>query len=654
MLDFIRIACAVPAVRVGDVKKNTQDICAYIEKADAQNADIVVFPELALTGYTCQDLFFQDALYDAVKAGLRKIVACSKAHPGITAVVGLPVRVGMQMFNCAAVICGGKVQGIVPKTYIPNYNEFYEARWFSSAAELKEEYFVAEAFLGLPPMDESYCIPVDKRLLFEVGEGAVIGIEICEDLWTPLPPSNLLALNGAEVILNLSASNETIGKRSYRRDLVKHQSAALNCIYAYCSAGSTESTQDLIFSGQSIISENGTVLAETQEPIATDYMLIQDCDLGKVRSDRRKNKSFKNAAASVEKLHFSQQIWCENDSLRSDGTLYPLQKLPFVPSSKHDRFERCMEIFRLQVGGLVQRLRTIGSNAVIGISGGLDSTLALLVVVEAMRQLGRPLTNVYGVTMPCFGTSDRTYNNSWELMRTLGISSKEINIREAVNTHFRDIGHDPSVHNGTYENSQARERTQILMDYASVVNGIVIGTGDLSELALGWCTYNGDHMSMYGVNASIPKTLIRWMIEAISESPEFAASRAVLLDILDTPISPELLPPDAEGKISQQTEDLVGPYALHDFFLYYVLRFGFTPTKIFTLACRAFEGDFDRETIKKWLKIFYRRFFTQQFKRSCMPDGVKVGSVAFSPRGDWRMPSDASGRIWLDEVEGLS
>ena len=654
MLDFIRIASAVPAVRVGDVNKNTQDICAYIEKADAQNADIVVFPELALTGYTCQDLFFQDALYDAVKAGLRKIVACSKAHPGITAVVGLPVRVGVQMFNCAAVICGGKVQGIVPKTYIPNYNEFYEARWFSSAAELKEEYFVAEAFLGLPPMDESYCIPVDKRLLFEVGEGAVIGIEICEDLWTPLPPSNLLALNGAEVILNLSASNETIGKRSYRRDLVKHQSAALNCIYAYCSAGSTESTQDLIFSGQSIIAENGTVLAETQEPIATDYMLIQDCDLGKVRSDRRKNKSFKNAAASVEKLHFSQQIWCENDSLRSDGTLYPLQKLPFVPSSKHDRFERCMEIFRLQVGGLVQRLRTIGSNAVIGISGGLDSTLALLVAVEAMRQLGRPLTNVYGVTMPCFGTSDRTYNNSWELMRTLGISSKEINIREAVNTHFRDIGHDPSVHNGTYENSQARERTQILMDYASVVNGIVIGTGDLSELALGWCTYNGDHMSMYGVNASIPKTLIRWMIEAISESPEFAASRAVLLDILDTPISPELLPPDAEGKISQQTEDLVGPYALHDFFLYYVLRFGFTPTKIFTLACRAFEGDFDRETIKKWLKIFYHRFFTQQFKRSCMPDGVKVGSVAFSPRGDWRMPSDASGRIWLDEVEGLS
>ncbi|MBQ8621435.1 MAG: NAD(+) synthase [Oscillospiraceae bacterium] len=654
MLDFIRIACAVPAVRVGDVKKNTQDICAYIEKADTQNADIVVFPELALTGYTCQDLFFQDALYDALKAGLRKIVACSKAHPGITAVVGLPVRVGMQMFNCAAVICGGKVQGIVPKTYIPNYNEFYEARWFSSAAELKEEYFVAEAFLGLPPMDESYCIPVDKRLLFEVGEGAVIGIEICEDLWTPLPPSNLLALNGAEVILNLSASNETIGKRSYRRDLVKHQSAALNCIYAYCSAGSTESTQDLIFSGQSIIAENGTVLAETQEPIATDYMLIQDCDLGKVRSDRRKNKSFKNVAASVEKLHFSQQIWCENDSLRSDGTLYPLQKLPFVPSSKHDRFERCMEIFRLQVGGLVQRLRTIGSNAVIGISGGLDSTLALLVAVEAMRQLGRPLTNVYGVTMPCFGTSDRTYNNSWELMRTLGISSKEINIREAVNTHFRDIGHDPSVHNGTYENSQARERTQILMDYASVVNGIVIGTGDLSELALGWCTYNGDHMSMYGVNASIPKTLIRWMIEAISESPEFAASRAVLLDILDTPISPELLPPDAEGKISQQTEDLVGPYALHDFFLYYVLRFGFTPTKIFTLACRAFEGDFDRETIKKWLKTFYRRFFTQQFKRSCMPDGVKVGSVAFSPRGDWRMPSDASGRIWLDEVEGLS
>ena len=649
MLDFIRIACAVPAVRVGDVKKNAEDICGFIAKADAQSADLIVFPEMALTGYTCQDLFFQDTLYEGVKAGLREIVSCSKAHPAVTAVVGLPIRQGMQMFNCAAVVSGGEIQGIVPKTYIPNYNEFYEKRWFSSAEDLTE----CSIDVGAPMGEESSFVPMDAQMLFRIGDGTMIGIEICEDLWTPLPPSNLLALSGAEVIVNLSASNETIGKRAYRRGLVQHQSAALNCIYAYCSAGSTESTQDLIFSGQSIIAENGTVLAQPQEPIATDYMIVQDCDLGKVRADRRRNKSFKDVSHRFRD-YSAAVLELERSPLRSDGTLYPLQKLPFVPSGKQDRDQRCMEIFHMQVAGLKQRLAVIGgSNAVIGISGGLDSTLALLVAVEAMRQLGRPATDVYGVTMPCFGTSDRTYHNSWELMKTLGISCKEINIKEAVSLHFSDIGHDPEVRNGTYENSQARERTQILMDYASVVGGIVVGTGDLSELALGWCTYNGDHMSMYGVNASIPKTLIRWMIDAISEMPEFAASRAVLQDILDTPISPELLPPDAEGKIAQHTEDLVGPYALHDFFLYYTLRFGFTPTKIYTLACRAFAKDFDAATIKKWLKAFYRRFFTQQFKRSCMPDGVKVGSVTLSPRGDWRMPSDASARLWLNEAEEL-
>ena len=653
MLDFIRIACAVPAVKVGDVKKNTQDICDYIARADAQNADVIVFPEMAMTGYTCQDLFHQDALYEGVKEGLRQIVACSKEHPQITAAVGLPVRVGMRMFNCAAVVSGGSVH-LVAKNFIPNYNEFYEKRWFNSANDLPEwGKMIPASELGLEKM--GHCeIPLGRQMLFTLAEGTKVGIEICEDMWTPLPPSTLMALNGAEVILNLSASNETIGKRAYRRELVKHQSAALNCIYAYCSAGSTESTQDLIFSGQSIIAENGTILAETKEPIATDYMIIQDCDLGKVRADRRKNKSYADVStAAIPKIR-PYEAWIPgNNKLRADGTLYPVQKLPFVPSSKTDRIQRCMEIFNMQVAGLKQRLATIKTNAVIGISGGLDSTLALLVAVEAMEQLGRPLTDVYGVTMPCFGTSDRTYNNSWELMKTLGISSKEIVIKDAVNLHFTDIGHDPSVHNGTYENSQARERTQILMDYASVVGGIVIGTGDLSELALGWCTYNGDHMSMYGVNGSIPKTLIRWMIEAIAEMPEFAASRDVLMDILDTPISPELLPPDAEGKISQHTEDLVGPYALHDFFLYYVLRFGFTPTKIYTLACRTFKDDFDAATIKKWLKTFYWRFFSQQFKRSCMPDGVKVGSVCLSPRGDWRMPSDASARIWLDEIEKL-
>lgn len=648
MLDFVRVACAVPAVRVGDTKKNASDICDFLKRADDQNVDLLVFPEMALTGYTCQDLFFQETLHDGVKRGLREILDASAACPAVTAVVGLPLRIGARMFNCAAVISGGEVRGVVPKTSIPNYSEFYEKRWFASGDELTQDAFDIGSLLGEYPK----LVPIGQNLLFQIGEGTLVGVEICEDLWTPLPPSHLLALSGAEVIVNLSASNETIGKRVYRRELVTHQSASLDCVYAYCSAGSTESTQDLIFSGQSLIVENGKLLAETKEAIATDYLLVQDCDLGKVRADRRRNRSYADTA--VRYGADAKIVPLRDGLLRSDGTLYPLEKLPFVPSQRQNRIQRCMEIFQMQVAGLKQRLAVIGNpNAVIGISGGLDSTLALLVAVEAMRQLGRPATDVYGVTMPCFGTSDRTYNNSWELMRTLGISCKEINIKEAVSLHFSDIGHDSGVHDGTYENSQARERTQILMDYASVVKGIVVGTGDLSELALGWCTYNGDHMSMYGVNASIPKTLIRWMIDAISEMRSFAASRPVLQDILDTPISPELLPPDAEGRIAQHTEDLVGPYALHDFYLYYTLRFGCTPRKVYALACRAFEGDFDGETIKKWLKTFYRRFFTQQFKRSCLPDGVKVGSVSLSPRGDWRMPSDASARLWLEEVDSL-
>ena len=478
---------------------------------------------------------------------------------------------------------------------------------------------------------------------------AAFAVEICEDLMAPHSPSVKLATDGAEIILNLAASHEIAGKRTYRQKLVEFQSASCNCIYAFCSAGYTESTSDLVFSGHSLIAENGRILAENGSPIATDYMLIQDCDLGRIQADRCKKQYYSHCGGVDDQ----PKTCISYTPLRSDGTLYPLRKLPFVPSNKADRDERCKEIFNIQVTGLQQRLATIGANAVIGISGGLDSTLALLVAVEAMRRLGRPLSDVYGVTMPCFGTSDRTYNNSWELMRKLGISAKEISIKKAVTQHFEDIGHDIHVHNATYENAQARERTQILMDYASVVGGIVVGTGDLSELALGWCTYNGDHMSMYGVNGSIPKTLIRWIIEAIADSPDFAAAKAVLMDILDTPISPELLPPDAEGKIAQKTEDLVGPYALHDFFLFYALRYGFTPTKIYTLACRAFADDFDSETVKKWLKNFYRRFFTQQFKRNCQPDGVKVGSVGLGPRGDWMMPSDASARIWLDEAEAL-
>ena len=639
MLDYIRIACAVPAVKVGDVKKNTEDICAYMEKADGQNVDIVLFPELAMTGYSCGDLFYQDTLHNAVEDGLKKILACSETHPGLTAVVGLPVRVGMQLCNCAAVISEGVLRGLVSKTWLPDYGGLNESRWFTAVEEEK----VVEI--------AGHQTAVGTDLLYRVGE-TTVGIEICEDLTAPIAPSAFHALNGAEVILNLSASSQQAGRKKARMERVKAQSAACKCIYAYVSAGSTESTSDLVFSGHSIIAENGTVLKESEGVVASDYMLVQDCDLGIIRAERLKNATFRNAAR-----RYSGGVMRElmgGDALRSDGSLYPLQKLPFIPSTKTERQAYCNEIFQMQVTGLKQRLKAIGgANAVIGISGGLDSTLALLVAVEAMRQLGRPTTDVYGVTMPCFGTSDRTYNNSWELMRTLGISCKEINIKEAVSLHFKDIGHDPAVHNATYENAQARERTQILMDYASIVGGIVVGTGDLSELALGWCTYNGDHMSMYGVNASIPKTLIRWMIDAISESPDFAASRGVLQDILDTPISPELLPPDAEGKISQQTEDLVGPYALHDFYLYYMMRYGFSPAKIYHLACRAFENDFDTATIKKWLKSFYRRFFTQQFKRSCMPDGVKAGNIGLSPRGDWSMPSDASGRIWLEEAEDL-
>ena len=647
MLDFVRVACAVPPVTVGDPLKNARDHCAILEEADARNVDVLVFPELSLTGYTCQDLFFQDTLAETSLEGLGAVLRCSESHPNVTVLLGLPVRQGARMFNCAAVLSDGKLHGLVPKTYIPNYNEFYEKRWFSSANDLRCD-SVTLPIPGCEPLNA----PIVQKALFILGDETKLGVEVCEDLWTPVPPSSLLALSGAELILNLSASNETIGKRAYRRELVKHQSAAATCVYAYASAGAGESTQDLIFSGQCLIAQNGTLLGETEAPIVSQTLLIRDCDLGRIRADRRKDKSFGDNAAALASMLADREITLGGIP-RSDGSLFPVNKLPFVPSSQTDRVERCMEIFRMQVAGLKHRLEIIGSKAVVGISGGLDSTLALLVAVEAMRELGRPASDVCGVTMPCYGTSDRTYRNSLTLMERLGISVREVNIRDAVDLHFRDIGHDKGVLNGTYENAQARERTQILMDYASVVGGIVIGTGDLSELALGWCTYNGDHMSMYGVNASIPKTLIRWMIAAIAENPDFLVAKAVLEDILDTPISPELLPPDAAGKISQYTEDLVGPYALHDFFLYYMLRFGFTPTKIYTLACRAFREDFPPETIKKWMKAFYRRFFTQQFKRSCLPDGVKVGSVCLSPRGDWRMPSDASGKVWLEELERL-
>ena len=639
MLDFIRIACAVPAVKVGDVKKNTEDILNFLSRADEQKVDILLFPELSLTGYTCGDLFYQETLHNAVEAGLEKILVWSEEHPALTAVVGLPVRMGMQLCNCAAVISGGQLRGLVSKTWLPDYSGNNESRWFSAVEE------------GTTVTLAGQTVSLGTDLLYRVGD-TTVGVEICEDLFAPVAPSAFLAMNGAEVILNPAASAEIAGKKSDRAQRIRTQSEICRCIYAYASAGFQESTTDLVYSGHSVIAENGTILAQSEGIVASDYMLIQDCDLGRIRAERRRNATFRRASQ-----RYGGDLLTEVASsvpLRSDGKLYPVQKLPFIPSTRAQRESYCNEIFQLQVTALKRRLAAIGNaNAVIGISGGLDSTLALLVAVEAMRQSGRPTTDVYGVTMPCFGTSDRTYNNAWELMRTLGISCKEIVIKDAVSRHFADIGHDPAIHNATYENAQARERTQILMDYASVVGGIVVGTGDLSELALGWCTYNGDHMSMYSVNGTVPKTLMRWMIDAISETESFAAARSVLKDVLDTPISPELLPPDATGKISQQTEDLVGPYALHDFFIYHALRYGFAPEKIYTLACRVFADDFDTATVKKWLVSFYRRFFTQQFKRSCMPDGPRVGPVGLGPRGDWMMPSDATARIWLDEAQSL-
>lgn len=644
MLDYIRIGCAVPAVGVADTKTNAHEICRYLRLADEQGCDVAVFPELCVTGYTCADLFFQETLLQGAMDALAQILSCSQAYPELTAAVGLPVRIGGQLYNCAAVFRGGVLLGLVPKTYLPNYGEFYERRWFSPAADLSCDR-LALGQLGLPGED---IVPVGADLLFRVGD-TLLGVEICEDLWSVLPPSTQLALNGAEVIVNLSASNETPGKRQRRRELVRHQSAICRCVYAYCGAGFTESTQDLVFSGHSLVAQDGRMLGENKKLIQTDYLLVQDADLGMIRSRRLRDKT----------MHDTQKprpvrVIGHSGSLRSDGTLFSVSRQPFVPEDPAKRRSRCEEIFAIQAAGLGQRLKLLGAKAVIGVSGGLDSALALLVAVQAMEDQGRSASEVFGISMPCFGTTSRTHDNGGKLMELLGVTQLEIPIAQTVEQHFRDIGHDPSVQDTVYENAQARERTQVLMDYAGKIGGIVVGTGDLSELALGWCTYNGDHMSMYAVNGTVPKTLLRSMLLELGRTERFACCRQVLEDIAATPISPELLPPDPEGKIAQQTEALVGPYVLHDFFLYYMLRFGFLPRKIFALACRAFAGEYLPETIAKWLELFYRRFFSQQFKRNCMPDGVKAGSVCLSPRGDWRMPSDAAAALWLEEVRSLT
>ena len=640
MLDYIRIGCAVPAVAVGNVAKNTQDICGYMKKADARGVDLLVLPELALTGYTCGDLLLQDALHDGVEMGMKEIIRVSAEYPELVTVVGLPVRTGMKILNCAAVVCAGELVGMVSKTFLPNYGEGSESRWFSA---LEGNAYIS--FCG-----KEVCAGND--LLIKVGD-ALVGVEICEDLHSPLPPSVWHCLSGAEVIVNCAASPEQAGKQGKRGAMIKERSASGECVYAYCSAGYTESTSDLVFSGHSMIAADGKLLAENKEQVQTDYMLVHDADLGKIRAHRRQNKSVRDAVSLYSGVETMERICCPGGKLRGDGSLYSYEKYPFIPADPEKLRDRCGEIFELQSVGLAQRLKVVGGKLVIGVSGGLDSTLALLVAVRTMHRLGRPLTDIHGITMPCFGTSDRTYHNAVNLMKKLGITWKEVPIAEAVTLHFRDIGQDPNLHNATYENAQARERTQILMDYAGVVGGLVVGTGDLSELALGWCTYNGDHMSMYSVNCSVPKTLISKMIEVLADLEEFACVKQELLDVVATPISPELLPPDAQGQILQHTEDLVGPYSLHDFFLYHMISHGFTPAKIYFMACRAFEGEYDGATIKKWLATFYRRFFTQQFKRNCLPDGVKVGSVCLSPRGDWRMPSDAVSAAWLQEVERL-
>ncbi len=647
MLDYIRIACAVNPVQIGNVKKNIADICAKMAEADEKGCDLVVFPELCVTGYTCGDLFFQQALQEAAREALAELVAFSQGYPAITAVVGLPLVLGGQLYNCAAVISAGKLCGLVPKTYLPNHGAFCEKRWFSPASDLQVD-TVSAAELGLK---EDYCVPVGTNVLFRIGD-ALMGVDICEDLWSPVPPSSLLALKGAHIIVNPAASTAGAGKKADCNQIVKSQSNSGICAYAFCSAGSNESTADAVYSGHCVIAQNGRLLAQNDTEIIAEQLLIADVDLAFIRHERLCKTSFRDTAASLPLIP-PDIICCTEAPLRSDGSRMHLNKLPFIPEEPEVRRCRCQEIFAIQVEGLKRRLSTINAKAVIGISGGLDSTLALLVAADAMLQLGRPLTDVIGITMPCFGTSDRTYNNAWQLMQTLGVSAHEIPIRDAVTEHFADIGQDPDLHDTTYENAQARERTQILMDFAGRVGGIVVGTGDLSELALGWCTYNGDHMSMYSVNGSVPKTLIPWIIGTVAEMPHFSAALDVLRDILDTPISPELLPPNPEGKISQQTEDIVGPYVLHDFFLFHAVRCGFTPSRIYTMACRAFAEDFDPSTVKKWLVNFYRRFFSQQFKRNCMPDGASVGSVSFSPRGAWHMPSDATAKLWLEEAESL-
>ena len=632
---FVKVAAAVPAVKVADVDYNVQQIESIIAQAEGRGVEVIVFPELCITGYTCQDLFKEQLLLDRAESAVITPLDFTRKLD-IISIVGLPVIINGLLYNCAAVIQSGQLLGIIPKTYLPNYAEFYEKRWFASAQDLNPTVFY---FAGT-----SVSVSAEPKL-FVTTYGMKFGVEICEDVWAPIPPSNNLALSGADIIFNLSASNELIGKHAYLKSLLAQQSARTISGYVYASSGFGESTQDLVYGGNAMIFENGHLLVEGDRFSFSPQ--IQQCqiDIEKLRVERRQNTTFINAQRSSHAL----EIACKPVQERDFELQRTIDPHPFIPKNE-DMQSACEEILNIQVAGLAKRLYHINAQkAVIGISGGLDSTLALLVTVKAFDKLDLNRKGIIGITMPGFGTTDRTHNNAVKLMNTLGVTIREISIAKAVTQHFEDIGHDMKHHDITYENSQARERTQILMDVANQENAIVIGTGDLSELALGWATYNGDHMSMYGVNAGVPKTLIRYLVTYVSR--EMATE--TLLDIVDTPISPELIPADEKGNIKQKTEDLVGPYELHDFFIYYFLRYGFRPKKIFLLAQKAFASTYDDATIKKWLITFCRRFFNQQFKRSCLPDGPKVGSVSLSPRGDWRMPSDASSALWLKECEAL-
>lgn len=638
---FIKVASAVPSVKVADCKYNVEQIEQQIILAEGQGVEIIVFPELSLTGYTCQDLFRQNLLLETTESAMLMLLDFTR-QLNIISIVGLPIAVGDLLLNCAAIIQKGQILGIVAKEYLPNYNEFYEKRWFASVQDLRttELRFAGNQInLSFTPQ------------IFVTCNGVRFGVEICEDVWAPTPPSNHLALAGADIIFNLSASDELIGKHDYLCKLLAQQSARTITGYVYSSAGFGESTQDVVYGGNALIFENGHLLQSGPRFAMTPQMQVAQIDVERLRTERRGNTTYVNA----QRRMIGEDVIFKNahSILPKDFVLErPVDSHPFIPSP--DMMEKsCEEILNIQVMGLAKRLVHTGcQKVVIGISGGLDSTLALLVCAMTFDKLGLDRSGIIGVTMPGFGTTDRTYTNAIKLMQSLRITIREISIAKSVTQHFEDIGHDISVHDTTYENSQARERTQILMDVSNQEGGLVIGTGDLSELALGWCTYNGDHMSMYAVNASIPKTLIACLVKFVAGTMD-AGTSATLHDVVDTPISPELVPADEDGNIQQKTEDLVGPYELHDFFLYYFMRHGFRPMKIFLLAQKAFEGQYDDDVIKHWLNTFFRRFFSQQFKRSCLPDGPKVGSISLSPRGDWRMPSDASSELWLRECEML-